>query len=112
MRGNQPSKPKVQKACVICRRMTKQRHQAAAGLFVGLCGRCRRNFFVCRAAPLPPIWTPPDELECIARSLLAEADLLSLMAQSRWLMAHALIERVEREAPQGDDSESFPTSKD
>jgi hypothetical protein len=35
----------------------------------------------------------------IGRVLLEEADVLSLLAQSRWMLGHALLDRVRKDAP-------------
>jgi hypothetical protein len=88
-------------ACTICGQPDRERLRthAVAGIQVMLCHRCRGEL-IRRTTPAPQqIWTPPDSLESIARALMAEADLLSLMAQSRWLMAYALIDRVRRDEP-------------
>ena len=94
------------RSCLICGQSAPghiEQHDVA-GLRVALCRRCYGRL-IARATPLPEaIWTPPDNLESIARAMLAEADLLSMMAQSRWLLAHVLIDRVRRDAPNKDDT--------
>ena len=61
-----------------------QQHRVG-GIEVTLCRRCHGELIECRTQPPEPIWIPPDDLELIARALLAEADLLSMLAQSRWV---------------------------
>jgi hypothetical protein len=88
-------------ACIICGHFDLdqiERH-LIGGVEVRLCRQCYREMIERTKPPPCPIWTPPDDLETIACALLAEADLLSMMAQSRWVFAHALIERVRKEAP-------------
>lgn len=88
-------------ACTICGQSDRGslRSHAVAGIQVMLCHRCHGEL-IRRTTPAPEqIWTPPDSLESIARALLAEADLFSLIAQSRWLIAYALIDRVRRDEP-------------
>jgi len=79
-----------------------ERH-CVGGIEVTLCQRCYRELLERSAPRSSPIWTPSDDLESIGRALLAEADLLSMLAQSRWVFGHALIDRVRKEAP--DDNE-------
>ncbi|HEV2550417.1 MAG TPA: hypothetical protein VGU20_24100 [Stellaceae bacterium] len=75
-----------------------------SGLQITLCRRCRRRLAERASIPPDPIWTPLDDLESVAGALLAEADFLSTLAQSRWVLAHALIDRVRREAPDSDET--------
>jgi hypothetical protein len=91
--------------CIVCgqsdmERLTRHR---VAGVSITLCQQCYRRLTATAAPPVAPIWTPPDDLESIARALLAEADFLSLLAQSRTVLAHVLIDRVRREAPTDDE---------
>jgi hypothetical protein len=91
--------------CIICGQSDPEQleQHCIAGLTVTLCRPCHQDLIVRCARPFSPIWTPPDDRELIAHALLAEADFLSTLAQSRWVFAHALIDRVRKEAP--DDSE-------
>jgi hypothetical protein len=88
-------------ACLICGCAEPNRlsRHSVAGLRVALCQPCCQDLRDRSIPPLTAIWEPPDKLESIAQALLAEADLLSLLAQSRWVIAHALLDRVRREAP-------------
>lgn len=103
--NSQPHRNRPQRACIVdgeddpaCLEI-----HSVGGIEVAICRRCYRDL-VDRITPLPSsIWTPPDSLESIARLLLAGADLLSMVAQSRWLLAHVLIDRVRREAPNEND---------
>src|SRR5690348_7811103 len=103
-------------ACVICgmHDPEQREQQKVAGLHVFLCRKCHQALAERTRPSAAPIWTPPDTLESIARALIAEADLLSLMAQSRWLLAHALIDRVKADAPADPreaQSDTVPTSE-
>lgn len=95
---------KLDRACIVDGESNPERLQrhCVGGIEVTLCRRCHRDLIYRSTPPPRPIWAPPDDLESIGRALLAEADLLSLLAQSRWVFAHALIDRVRREAPHGD----------
>jgi hypothetical protein len=92
---------KTGKACLICGCAEPNRlsRHSVAGLSVTLCQPCCQDLRDRSIPPLAAIWEPPDNLESIAQALLAEADLLSLLAQSRWVIAHALLDRVRREGP-------------
>jgi hypothetical protein len=95
-------------ACLICGRTDRAhlKQHAVAGIRVPLCHGCHSELIRRTTASPAQIWCPPDSLESIARALLAEADLLSLMAQSRWLLAHVLIDRVRRDAPNVDNPQA------
>lgn len=103
-RTNKSRFRKIDRACIIDGESDPERLQRhrVGGIEVTLCRRCHRKLIERSTRPPCPIWTPPDDLELIGRALLAEADLLSLLAQSRWVLAHALIDRVRREAPHDD----------
>ena len=69
------------------------------GATVVLCRKCFRRLALAMRTNPPPVWIPPDELEVIGHALLAEADLLATLAQSRSLFGQMLINRVKRDAP-------------
>ena len=75
------------------------------GATVILCRKCFRRLALALRVNPSPIWIPPDELEVIGHALLAEADLLAMLAQSRWQFGQMLIERVRREAPDQEPNE-------
>ena len=70
-----------------------------AGVTVVLCRKCFRQLALALRVNPTPVWDPPDTLEIIGHALLAEADLLATLAQSRWQFGRMLIDRVRREAP-------------
>ncbi|MGH6877535.1 MAG: hypothetical protein ACREHV_09190 [Rhizomicrobium sp.] len=69
------------------------------GATVVLCRKCFHRLALGLCIKPAPIWIPPDELEIIGHALLAEADLLATLAQSRWQFGQMLIARIRREAP-------------
>lgn len=69
------------------------------GATVVLCSRCFRRLALAMRTNPASVWIPPDEIEVVAHALLAEADLLAMLAQSRWQFGQMLIDRVRREAP-------------
>lgn len=88
-------------ACVICGEMqslTVDAHRIG-GATVTLCHKCFRRLASALRAKPSPTWFPPDELEVIGHALLAEADLLTTLAQSRQQFGQMLIDRVRRDAP-------------
>jgi len=88
-------------ACLMCG-ATDPRELAAhhiGGATVILCRKCFRRLALALRVNPSPIWIPPDEIEVIGHALLAEADLLAMLAQSRWQFGQMLIDRVRREAP-------------
>ena len=100
--GTLNSRPKhPDRACVMDGESNPaclKRH-SIGGFEVTLCRRCYLRLVERRTHPLLPIWAPPDDLELIGRVLLEEADVLSLLAQSRWMLGHALLDRVRKDAP-------------
>ena len=88
-------------ACVIDGK-TDSRELAVhriGGATVVLCRNCLQQLTRALGAKAGPIWIPADELEVIGHALLAEADFLVMLAQSRQQFGQMLIDRVRREAP-------------
>jgi hypothetical protein len=88
--------------CIVCGESAFENlnRYTTGGVQVTLCLKCHRRLLEQAPVRPPLIWTPPDDLELMARAMLEEADLLSVMAQTRWLFAHMLLERVRKEAPE------------
>lgn len=68
-------------------------------LHIALCRNCYRKLLASAKKPPGFVWDPPDELEKVGHALLAEADLLSIVAQMLTEFGHVLINRVKNDAP-------------
>lgn len=77
----------------------RNRSARIGGATVILCRKCFRRLTLALRVNPAPSWIPPDELEVIGHALVAEADLLAMLAQSRWQFGRILIDRVRREVP-------------
>lgn len=100
MSKRNPSKPR-HPACVIDgeTNLSELAVHRIGGATIVLCRNCFDQLRRMLGAKAGPIWIPPDELEVIGHALLAEADLLVTLAQSRQQFGQMLIDRVRREVP-------------
>ena len=69
------------------------------GVRVALCCCCHRKLLASAENPPSFVWDPPDELETVGHALLAEGDLLAIIAQTLTEFGHVLINRVKKEVP-------------
>jgi hypothetical protein len=106
MHSHDKRTPDRNRPCVMCGRCDCETvEHRIAGISASLCHLCHERIATRCAPETAPIWMPPDDLETIAQALLVEADFLSTLARSRWVLAYFLLERVRRDAPTADGSE-------
>jgi hypothetical protein len=102
-------------ACVICGEdnpFCLELHELGgrkhSDFSVIICRNCHRKLEDDRCDHFPPIWTPPDPLECLSRALMGEADMFLRLADKRRADARMLNELSRKGAiePDGENDET------
>lgn len=96
-------------ACSICGEdnpFCLEKHEPGgrkhSDLCVIICRNCHRKLEDDRRSHLPPIWTPPDPVECLSKALQGEADLFERLAKKRRADAHMLHELSRKDVIESD----------
>jgi transcription elongation factor Elf1 len=103
-------------ACMICGENNPfclERHEPGgrkhSELSVIICRNCHRKLEDDRRDHFPPIWSPPDPLECLSRALAGEADMFQRLAAKRRTDARMLNELSRKGAIEPDEG-NYETS--
>lgn len=77
-------------ACVICGENNPfclELHEPGGRKYSGkrviICRNCHRKLSDDQRDHFPPIWTPPDQLECLSHALQGEADFFLRLSEKR-----------------------------